>query len=143
MNTVQILVVILITTALSFLVFQLWYYAENYEYILRYNDTYSNLQFARSANINFDDLTVFDPNDNVFNVEEKWRCASTNNNIFYAVSTFGFLSTESTGINLTYTNSRDCIIDLFSRIIKIVYDPCTVETSNDCRLLRLLMANTS
>ncbi|AAB39409.1 G4R, partial [Choristoneura fumiferana entomopoxvirus] len=39
--------------------------------------------------------------------------------------------------------SRDCIIDLFSKIIKIVYDPCTVETSADCTLLRLLMRNTT
>ncbi|CCU56096.1 IMV MP/virus entry (Cop-A28L) [Choristoneura rosaceana entomopoxvirus 'L'] len=142
MNTIQILVIILITSALCFLIFQLWYYAENYEYILRYNDTYSNLEFTKSANINFDDLTIYDPNDNIFNVEEKWRCA-TNNNIFYALSTFGFLSTESTGIHLTYSNSRDCIIDLFSKIIKIVYDPCTVETSADCTLLRLLMRNTT
>ncbi|CCU55473.1 IMV MP/virus entry (Cop-A28L) [Adoxophyes honmai entomopoxvirus 'L'] len=142
MNIIQVIVIILITASLCFLIFQLWYYAENYEYVLRYNDSYSNLQYAKSTNINFDDLTVYDPNDNIFNVEEKWRCASSNN-IFYAVSKFGFLSTESTGIHLTYNNYRDCILDLFSRIIKIIYNPCVVETSSDCVLLKLLISNTT
>ncbi|CCU56418.1 IMV MP/virus entry (Cop-A28L) [Mythimna separata entomopoxvirus 'L'] len=142
MNIIQIIAIVIITSALCFLIFQLWYYGENYEYILRYNDTYSNLEYTRSANINFDDLTIYDPNDNIFNVREKWRCA-LNNNTYYAISDFGFLSTESTGINLTFTNYRDCIIDLFSRVIKVIYNPCTIPTSSDCTLLRLLMNNTS
>jgi hypothetical protein len=142
MNIIQVTALIFITTATCFLAFQFWYYIENYDYILKYNNTYSNLEYARSANINYDDRTVYDPNDNIFIVDEKWRCAE-NNRLFYALSEFGFLSTESTGIHLVYTHFRDCILDLFSRQTKIVYNACAIPTSADCNLLQNLLRLTS
>lgn len=142
MNIIQVIGIIFITSATCFLGFQLWYYAENYDYILKYNKTYSNLEYAHGANINYEDKSVPDPNDNVFDVNKKWRCAEENNK-FYAVSEYGFLSTESTSIKLIYSYYKDCIINLFDTQIKIVYNPCEVAGSSDCLFLQRLMASTS
>ncbi|BAO49431.1 membrane protein [Alphaentomopoxvirus acuprea] len=142
MNIIQVFGIIFITASFCFIIFQLWYYAENYTYILKYNNAYSNLQFARSANINYQDRTVNDPNDNEFNVDRKWRCAEENG-IYYPVSSFGFMSTESTGINLTYTFIKDCILELFNTQLRIVYNACSISGSLDCQLLNRLLANNS
>ncbi|AAC97666.1 ORF MSV132 putative Amsacta moorei entomopoxvirus G4R homolog (vaccinia A28L), similar to SW:P29816 [Melanoplus sanguinipes entomopoxvirus] len=139
MNIIQVFGIILITSALCFIIFQLWYYYENYDYIIKYNDAYGNLEYSQSANINYQDSTVYDPNDTEYDVNKKWRCA-LNNSIYYPVSEFGFMSTDSTKIGLTYTYLNDCLLNLFDTQVKIIYNPCSVSnTSNDCVLLNNLL----
>jgi len=138
MNIVQVFITILSTCALAFSIFQLWYYYENYDYIISYNNMFRNLQFSRTANNNFKDSTVYDPNDNVFDEPKKWRC-SQNNGLYYAISSYGFMSDNNFEITRTYIHETDCIIEMFNTRIPIVYNPCIVLDSNDCILLNTLL----
>jgi hypothetical protein len=137
-NTLQLFCIILITALVCFLLFQLWFYIENYSYIVQFNETYKSLEFVNTSNINFIDTSVYDPNDSIFDVNYKWRCVEYNS-LFYPISRYGFMSTDNISKNKSFKYLKDCIIDMFDTRYPIVYDPCIIQTSSDCKLLNSLL----
>lgn len=139
-NIIQLFCIILITSVICFLLFQLWFYIENYAYILDFNEIYKKLEFTNSSNINFTDISIYDPNDNAFDVNYKWRCALyDNDNKYYPVSKYGFMSTDNTSKGKKYNYLKDCIIDMFNTRIPIIYNPCGTSMVIDCAILNILL----
>jgi hypothetical protein len=141
-NIIQLFCIILITSVVCFLLFQLWFYIENYSYILDFNEIYKKLEFTNTSNINFTDISVYDPNDNVFDVDYKWRCVLYNSK-YYPISRYGFMSIDNVSKGKSFDYLKDCIIDMFDTRIPIIYNPCVIETSSDCILLNNLLKQTN
>lgn len=137
-NVIQLFCIILITSVICFLLFQLWFYIENFAYILDFNKIYKQLEFTNTSNINFTDTSIYDPNDNVFDVDYKWRCV-LHNSKYYAISRYGFMSTDNVSIGKSFDYLKDCIINMFDTRIFIIYNPCIIEDSSDCILLNNLL----
>lgn len=96
-TVVELVIMILATASFCFIAFQMWYYIENYNYILQFNKLYSNLEYALSPSLNFIDSSYYDPNDSVLTTKDKWRCVlDKSSNYIYSISSFGFLSNNST-----------------------------------------------
>lgn len=137
-NIIQLFCIILITSVVCFLLFQLWFYIENYSYILDFNEIYKKLEFTNTSNINFTDISIYDPNDSVFDVDYKWRCVLYDSK-YYPISRYGFMSVDNVSKGKSFNYLKDCIIDMFDTRIPIIYNPCKIETSSDCILLNNLL----
>lgn len=138
MNILQIVILILVVSGSCFLMFQLWYYYENYEYIVEFNKTYRRLEYSSSPNISYVDKSVRDPNDNEFKTEEKSRCVLYNGS-WFGIFGGGFIGDDSTSIGKGFNDKIDCIDNIFDIKIPIVYNPCIMKNDNDCKLLKKLM----
>lgn len=138
MNILQIIILILVISSLCFLLFQLWYYYENYNYIQEFNNTYKKLEYSTSPNISYVDKSVKDPNDDKINQEDKFRCVLTDG-LWYGIFNKGFISDVSTSIQGGFKTKIDCEDFVFSRSIYVIYNPCVVPESYDCKLLKDLM----
>ena len=145
MEIFKIFVIVISVSCFCFLLFQLWFFIENQEYIYLFNEKYSKLEYVASPNMYFIDKNVFDPNDSETDVNKKFRCGYSNtNHLYYGFSEDGFISKNSSYIDLTWTNLTDCISDIFKTNTIIIYNPCiNSETSTDCIMLKQLMIDTS
>jgi len=139
----DILILIISTAGICFLIFEIWTIYCQYDNIIIYNNVYKFLEYAPSANITYSDKSVYDPNDNQPNASNKWRCA-IKNNLYYIVSSYGFMSTNSNSIPPGIIDYQTCIFNWTESLTPIVYNPCLGNKfGNDCLLLEELMRNTS
>lgn len=140
MEIFKLFIIIISVCCFCFILFQLWFFVENREYIYLFNQRYKNLEYVSSPNMFFIDKNVFDPNDTQTDPNKKFRCAQENG-ITYALSEDGFMSGNSSQITLTWTNETDCVNTLFKTNNIVLYDPCAIsQVSNNCLLLNRLMS---
>lgn len=136
----NIIIIILSTSALMFMLYQLWFFYENYDYIVEFNRTYRHLEYVRGPNLLYNDTTIYDPNNSV-NMDERFRCKYKNGK-YFSVSKKGFISEDSNSLTLSWSDLKECIYYTFSNNVVIVYDACTLDPeSDDCKLLKELLKN--
>lgn len=138
MNILQVVILILVVSSVCFLLFQFWYYYENYEYIIEFNKNYKRLEYSASPNISYIDKSVKDPNDNKFRSEDKLRCVLYQG-YWYGIFKDGFVSEVSTSLSDGFKDKIDCVDYIFEIRTPVVYNPCVVPESSDCILLKSLL----
>lgn len=133
-----IIIIIISSTSLAFLIFNLWYLYENFDYICEYNNKYKNLVYVKGPNLIYE---KFNFNDSLQISENKFRCKEIDGK-FYSFSKRGFRSNDSSFLNLSWDNLKDCIYRTFNDDVFIIYDACMLNSeSKDCKLLNKLLEN--
>ncbi|ADT91145.1 MV entry-fusion complex protein [Cotia virus SPAn232] len=111
MNILTVFIIIITTVAICMIMFQGYYIYNNYENIKEFNALHSSLEYTNTLNTLSIDRTVIDPNDDVYDVKQKWRCVKFNND-YVSISAFGF---KSDGKKIRkFNNIDDCIYYTFS-----------------------------
>uniref|UniRef100_A0AAU7E2H7 IMV membrane protein n=1 Tax=Rousettus bat poxvirus TaxID=3141933 RepID=A0AAU7E2H7_9POXV len=130
MDTLSVFCLVLATAAACIVALQVYSIYLNYDHIVEFNDAYAGLENVRSLGGLFIDKRVFDPNDAVVDVKQKWRCVERQGK-YVSLSAFGFYATENGAIR-EFPNHDGCVAFTFagsghSRIV----NPCTSEDAKN------------
>lgn len=129
----KFLMIIISVVCICYLVFQFIEYIQNYDYISDYVDKYKNYEYSVSPYYTYIDVSLFDPNDYIYNKNDKWRCYLYNNN-YYGLSSKGMvLKDNNFGI---WNNLNDCIYFIFGNKYLNYIDPCINQTNNFCQIFK-------
>lgn len=112
---------IIFICCVAFVFFQCYEFVRYYNYIVSFNDRYSNYEFDATPGYNYVDKSFFDPNDTSVPQKEKWRCAEYQDN-WYGVSSSG-LALQNKQYMKTETEIA-CIRNLFAEHYVFFNNPC-------------------
>lgn len=141
MDTISVFCLVLATAAACIIALQVYSVYLNYDHIMEFNDAYAGLENVRSLGGLFIDKRVFDPNDSVTDVKQKWRCVERQDK-YVSLSAFGFYANDDGSVR-EFPNYDGCVGFTFSgaghsRIV----NPCTdtgAENSALCNLLKSVL----
>lgn len=136
MGPTDVFIIIICVCSFCFLLFQLWYVFENYEYIKDYILNYKHLQFAQNPNLKFIDKTIYDPNEDEKDKDSKFRCVSDDNKTYYFVNKNGFSGNDN-GVS-TWDNIDNCLLIGFGSL-PIINIKTPTQGSELYNLLQKLM----
>ncbi|AAR07474.1 118L [Yaba monkey tumor virus] len=138
MNPTSIVLIVIATVAVCLIIMQIYYIYENYDNIKEFNSTHSTLEYSKTINVFSLDRRIYDPNDHIYDVKQKWRCVNYKNN-YVSVSVFGFKSNKDKNIKM-FTTINDCINYTFSKSTHSdIYNPCILDDgfqNQDCIFLK-------
>ncbi|ABQ43748.1 viral replication A28-like protein [Tanapox virus] len=139
MNPASVFLIVVATVAICLIVIQVYYIYENYDNIKEFNSTHSLLEYSKTINVFSLDRRIYDPNDHVHDVKQKWRCVNYDNN-YVSVSIFGFKSDSGKNIK-NFSTIDDCIDYTFSKSTHSnIFNPCINEDkSKDCIFLKSVL----
>ncbi|AAK85079.1 hypothetical protein [Lumpy skin disease virus] len=137
MNAITIFFIILSTVAVCIIIFQLYSIYLNYDNIKEFNSAHSAFEFSKSVNTLSLDRTIKDPNDDIYDPKQKWRCVKLDND-YVSVSMFGF---KSNGSEIRkFKNLESCIDYTFSQSTHSdIKNPCILQNgikSKECIFLK-------
>ncbi|APG58336.1 envelope protein A28-like protein [BeAn 58058 virus] len=140
MNILTVFFIIVATVAICMIMFQGYYIYQNYENIKEFNSMHSSLEYTKTLNTLSIDRTVTDPNDDIYDVKQKWRCVKFID-AFVSISAFGF---KSDGKKIRkFTNIEDCIYYTFSISNNTnMFNPCIYPNdpkSKECIFLKFIL----
>jgi hypothetical protein len=138
MNVAQVVILVISTCVFCFMLFQLWFYIENREYIYEFNEKYSRLKYVSNPSMSFIDSSQFDPNDSEIEDKKKFRCEKDGEK-YYALSIDGYVSTISSSKTLSWNTEKECILDLFKDNKVILYNPCALNNKDECEKLKQIL----
>lgn len=140
MNIVANITVLIGICLIAFFIFQLIWTVSNRQYIENFNTVYNKLEYSFNPNFIFPDNVIYDPNQNVTNVNEKFRCVlDTSDGLWYGLSIYGYVSGSSINRTLSFISENDCIFNsgIFRSNTFIVYDACKLDpTGTDCAFIK-------
>ncbi|AWU47163.1 IMV MP/virus entry [Sea otter poxvirus] len=140
MDVISIICIIIATVSVCVILIQSYSIYENYDNIKEFNLENAALEYSKSTGGSRTDRRVYDPNDNVYDVKQKWRCEKRNQ-LYLSVSIFGFLSDDRNTIKY-FTSKDECILYTFTnRIFTDIFNPCLPpnEGSDDCKFLKSIL----
>ncbi|QHR82658.1 MV entry-fusion complex protein [Brazilian porcupinepox virus 1] len=140
MNVVTVFFIIIATVAICLVMFQGYSIYQNYDNIKEFNSVHSSLEYTKTINTSSLDRTIYDPNDDVYDVKQKWRCVLFKNN-YVSISAFGFKSDKN--IIRKFYNIDECIDYTFSKSTHSnIFNPCISlndPKSEECMFLKSIL----
>lgn len=131
----KLLFIIISIVSFCFIVFQLYEFICNYEFIIDFNEKYKNYEFTSSPSYTYTDYSIFDPNDFANNTSQKWKCVQYYNNSYYALSEKGIIIKN--GELNRFNDEMTCIDYIFSKTILNYQNPCVFDESGSlCTFLK-------
>ncbi|AUI80688.1 hypothetical protein [White-tailed deer poxvirus] len=140
MNVVTIFFIVVATVAVCLIFFQGYSIYKNYDNIKEFNNAHSVLEYSKTVNVISLDRSVQDPNDQIYDVKQKWRCNKFEND-YVSISIFGF---KSDGNNIRkFRTLEDCINYTFSESTHSnIFNPCVSPNdpkSKECIFLKSIL----
>lgn len=120
---------IIFLCSFCFLLFQCYEFIQNYDYIVQFNKKYDKYEFVASPSFSYIDKSLFDPNDEEVNVQNKWRCKLYTTNEWYAGSKLG-LVLDSDQKYAHWNTELDCINFIFKNFYINYNNPCINSSNN-------------
>ncbi|AQY16883.1 MC134 [Molluscum contagiosum virus subtype 1] len=141
MDPLSVFFLVVAAAAVCTLLLQAYAVYENFDSILEFNDAHASLEYSKSLGGSYIDKHVFDPNDGVADVTQKWRCALYGK-VYVSASAFGFYA-QPDGSKRTFSTRDDCVDFTFgtadtSRIVNPCTDPNGAQ-AEDCAFLKSVL----
>lgn len=127
MNFDSIIIVIFVC-CLCFIIFQMFEFIQNYDYIIQFNKKYNNYEYVSSPSYNYIDKTIFDPNDIENNPDNKWRCVVSDSK-WYGISKNGLVLENNKFAE--WSLKTDCTDYIFRTLYLNYNNPCENNTNNN------------
>ena len=124
----NLILIVFVVCCFSFIIFQIYEFVQNYDYIQNFNIKYKKYEFSATPSYNYVDKSYYDPNDSETNVNKKWRC-KLSEALWYGVSKEYGLVIEN-GIYKSWSTELECINYIFSDFYLNYNNPCNISTNN-------------
>ncbi len=140
MNSVSVFLLVVATIAVCFIFLQAYSIYENFDNILEFNSEYSALEYSKSLGVISIDRRVRDPNDEIFDVKQKWRCVKFDDS-YVSVSVFGFRTVDTNPNTIRKFQQIDtCVDTTFSTYEFQIFNPCIYQpNSRECMFLKSIL----
>lgn len=135
----KLIVLIFFIICFSFILFQSYEFIMNYDYILNFNNVYANYEYASSPSYNYTDYTIYDPNDLINNVEDKWKCVLYTNQTWVGVSKKGLVTIDDR--IATWSDKMSCIKYIFDQTLLKYTDMCESNLTNSYCVFQKVNSN--
>lgn len=133
----NLILIVFVVCCFSFIIFQIYEFVQNYDYIQNFNNKYKKYEFSATPSYNYVDKSYYDPNDSETNINKKWTCKLYGGS-WYAVSKDYGLVIEN-GIYKSWSTELECINYIFSDFYLNYNNPCNISTNNSyCNIFNSL-----
>lgn len=124
----NLILIVLVVCCFSFIIFQIYEFVQNYDYIQKFNAKYKKYEFSATPSYNYVDKSYYDPNDSETNINKKWTCKLSGSKWYGISKDYGLVIENS--IYKSWSTELECINYIFSDFYLNYNNPCSISRDN-------------